>query len=94
MKRDARNVRPSLSYDAKDKLHAALNCSHGEIRQGRAYEEAPMYFDTCWEWFQTLSAADQELVETLADVMAGPYKGAAEGMAASLPPAPRNPLQQ
>jgi hypothetical protein len=29
-----------------------------------------------------------EIVCILADVVAGPHKGAAEGMAASLPPAP------
>jgi hypothetical protein len=51
-----------------------------------------MYFDACWEWFQTLSRNNQELVETLADVVGSAHKDAAEGMAASLPPAPRCPL--
>jgi hypothetical protein len=54
----ARNVRPSLSYEAKDKLAAALNCWHGKIKQGKSYEHAPMYFGACWQWFQALSAAD------------------------------------
>jgi len=45
-------------------------------------------FDACWEWYGKLSADDQELVATIADVTAA----AAEGMAASLPPAPRCPL--
>jgi hypothetical protein len=36
--------------------------------------------------------ADQDLVGTLADVVGSAHKGAAEGMAASLPPAPRCPL--
>jgi len=44
--------------------------------------------------YDGLSPADQELVLvlTLADVMGSAHKGAAEAMAASLPPAPRCPL--
>jgi len=92
MKRDARNVRPSLSSDARDKLHAALNWSYGKLKRSGTYGTAPMYFDACLEWHERLSADDQELVRTLADVVAGPHKAAAESMAASLPPAPRCPL--
>ena len=51
-----------------------------------------MYFDACREWHERLSADDQELVATLADVMASAHKGSAESMAAALPPAPRCPL--
>jgi hypothetical protein len=50
-----------------------------------------MYFDACWEWFQALPEEDQETVVTLA-VVGSPHKGAAESMAAHLPPAPRCPL--
>jgi hypothetical protein len=41
----ARNVRPSLSNDPRDKLLAALNWSHGKLKHGAAYGIAPMYFD-------------------------------------------------
>jgi hypothetical protein len=89
---EARNVRPSLSEDPRDKLLAALNWSHGKLKHGAAYGVAPMYFDACLEWHQALSADDQETVLTLADVMGSAHKGAAESMAASLPPAPRCPI--
>lgn len=71
---------------------AALNWSYGKLKRGAEYDRAPMYFDGCWEWFQRLSAEDQDLVLTLADVVGSAHKGAAESMAASLPPAPRCPL--
>jgi hypothetical protein len=51
-----------------------------------------MYFMACLDWYERLSASDQELCRTLADVIASAHRDAAEGMAASLPPAPRNPL--
>ena len=51
-----------------------------------------MYFDACLAWHEKLSADDKETVLTLAGVMASAHKEAAEGMAASLPPAPRCPL--
>jgi hypothetical protein len=44
------------------------------------------------EWHEKLSAEDKELVLTLADVVGSAHKDAAEGMAASLAPAPRCPL--
>jgi len=91
-RRDARNVNPSPSSEPRDKLLAALNWPTGKLRRGADYDRAPMYFDACWEWFQRLSAEDQELVPTLADVMGSAHKDAAEKMAASLPPAPRCPL--
>jgi hypothetical protein len=88
----ARNVRPSLSDDPRDKLMAALNWATGKWRRGPDYQRAPMYFDACYEWHRGLSADDLETVLTLADVMASAHKGAAESIAASLPPAPRCPL--
>jgi hypothetical protein len=91
MARSARNVRPSLSDDPRDKLAAALNWSYGKLK-GSTYNRAPMYFDACREWHEKLSEDDQETCRTLVDVMASAHKGAAEGMAASLPPAPRCPL--
>ena len=91
-RKDARNVKPSLSSDVRDKLHDALNCWHGKVKQGTAYERVPPYFDACWEWYGKLSADNQGLVLTLADVVGSSHKDAAESMAASLPAAPRCPL--
>jgi hypothetical protein len=91
MARAFARVRPSLSDDPHDKRLAALNCWYGLFKKGISYERAPMYFDACWEWFQALPEEDQETVLTLA-VVGGAHKGAAEGMAAHLPPAPRCPL--
>jgi hypothetical protein len=88
----ARNVRPSMSSDARDKLLAALNWTHGKSKDSAAYGIAPMYFDACLQWHEALSADDQELCRTLADAIGSAHKGAAESMAASLPPAPRCPL--
>ena len=90
-RKSARNVNPSLSSDARDKLLAALNWPVGKLK-GAEYAKAPMYFDACRQWHERLSADDQELVLTLADVMASSHKDAAEYMAGVLPPAPRCPL--
>ena len=51
-----------------------------------------MYFDACMEWYDRLSPDQQETCRALADIMGSAHKGAAEGRAASLPPAPRCPL--
>ena len=89
---DARNVNPSLSSDPRDKLLAALNWSYGKLKHSDPYDRAPMYFEACLVWHERLSANDQETCRTLADVTASAHNGAAESMAASLPPAPRCPL--
>ena len=89
---DARNVNPSLSNDPRDKLAAALGWHYGQFKQSREYRIAPIYFDMLVEWHEKLSAEDKELVLTLADVVGSAHRGAAESMAASLPPAPRCPL--
>jgi len=42
-RKDAHNVRPSMSSDARDKLMAAL---HWHVKKGDDdYHRAPMYFD-------------------------------------------------
>ena len=94
MARSARTVKPSLSDDPADKLAAALSYPIGKWkrRADATYAAAPFYFDACWEWFERLSADDMETVLTIADVMGSAHKGAAESIAASLPPAPRCPL--
>ena len=90
-RKSARYVNPSLSSDPRDKLAAALNWPVGKLKGGE-YAKPQIYFDLCREWHDHLSAADQELVLTLADVVGSAHKDSAEGMAASLPPAPRCPL--
>ena len=72
----------------RDKLAAALGWHYGQFKQSREYRIAPIYFDMLVEWHEKLSAEDKELVLTLADVVGSAHKGAAETMAASLPPAP------
>jgi hypothetical protein len=69
VRKDARNVRPSLSSDPRDKLLVALNWVTGKWRTGDDYQRAPMYFDACREWHDKLSADDQETCLTLADVI-------------------------
>jgi len=91
-RKDARNVSPSLSDAPRDKLAAALGWHYGQFKQSREYQIAPIYFDMLVEWHEKLSDGDKELVLTLADVVGSAHKDAAEGMAASLPPAPRCPL--
>jgi hypothetical protein len=88
----ARNVRPSMSDDARDKLLDALNGPYGRMKHTDTYGRAPMYCEMCWEWHDKLTPDQQKTCLTLADVMASAHKGAAEGMAAHLPPAPRCPL--
>jgi hypothetical protein len=41
----ARNVRPSLSDDPRDKLAAALGWHYGRFKESREYQMAPIYFD-------------------------------------------------
>jgi hypothetical protein len=88
----ARNIRPSLSDDPRDKLLAALGWPIGKMRHSAEYKRSPMYFDGCLAWYERLSADDKETCLTLVVVMARAHKGAAESIAASLPPAPRCPL--
>jgi hypothetical protein len=47
-RKDARNVRPSLSDDPKDKL-AALG--HARLRDSAEYRRAALYYDAVTEWY-------------------------------------------
>jgi hypothetical protein len=60
----ARNVNPGLSHDARDKLLAALNWPYGQWKRSAEYQQAPMYFDACLEWYRQLSDDDHETVLT------------------------------
>src|SRR6185312_12786113 len=55
-RKDARNVRPSMSSDARDKLAAALGWHYGRFKESREYQMAPIYFDMLVEWHEALSA--------------------------------------
>ena len=93
MKRDARNVRPSQSDDPRDKLQAALAAlGYARIRDSAEYKRLALYYDAVNVWFEALMEDQRETCRTLVDVIAGPHKAAAEGMAAALPAAPRCPL--
>jgi hypothetical protein len=82
----------ALSDESADKLAVALIYLVGKWKRRDDPTYAPFYYDECWAWFQRLSAEDQDLVLTLADVMASAHKNSAEKIAAALPPAPRCPL--
>jgi hypothetical protein len=90
----ARNVRPSLSSEPSDKLAAALAAlGYARLRDSTEYRRAALYYDACSQWFDSLPEDNQETCRTLVDVVASAHKGAAENIAASLPPAPRCPLR-
>ncbi|HEV8716850.1 MAG TPA: hypothetical protein VGX03_29030 [Candidatus Binatia bacterium] len=73
-----------LSGAARDKLTACLN--HANTSQDKQ-EQA--YFDACSRWFTLLSPDNCETALRVIDCYSGPHRKAAEGIATSLPPAPR-----
>jgi hypothetical protein len=85
--RNTRNVSPGMSGDARDKLLAALNWHYGKQRQSPEYQRAPIYFDA---WFEGCPTPTRTPCSRWPTWWAA--RDAAEGMAASLPPAPRCPL--
>ncbi len=74
-----------MSGDAADKLAACFARPSTDPAEQR-------YFDACARWWSMLTPKDRDKVRTIIDVMASSHKVAAEGMAASLPAAPRKPL--
>ena len=93
MKRDARNVRPSMSDDPRDKMFAAL---YWHVQRGsNQYRLAPMYFDALHEWYNGLTLDQAELAGTVHEIYVTPRYGGektALDYAQNLPPAPRCPL--
>jgi hypothetical protein len=84
-----------LYYFARDRLaQYGFADEHGLKEAYRAAHQsgAIKYADTEYNAAVPPSAEDQDLVLTPADVMASAHKGAAESIAAPLPPAPRCPL--
>jgi hypothetical protein len=70
MAKNARNVRPGLSDDPRDKLAAALGWHYGRFKESREYQMAPIYFDMLVEWHDRLTPDQRETCLTLADVIA------------------------
>ena len=93
MKRDARNVRPSMSDNHRDKMLAAL---YWHVQRGsNQYSRAPMYFDALHEWYNGLTLDQAELAGTVHEIYVTPRYGGektALDYAQDLPPAPRCPL--
>ena len=88
----ARNARPSLSDRAADKVNAALDAlGYAWLRDSAEYKRRPLYYDAVNLWFASLTEDQQETCRTLADVISGPHRAAAEALAAALPPAPKRP---
>jgi hypothetical protein len=57
------------------------------------YAKAPLYYDACWAWYQSLSPEHRETVSRVIDAEAfSDREIVAERFAASLPPAPRCPF--
>ena len=73
-----------------DKLFACLNHSVGVA--SAAYMKAPNYFDACARWHAELTPDQRETVLIVQDAYAGPHRKTAEGIADSLPSAPKCPL--
>ena len=66
-----------LANDPRDKLAAALRWYCGKFK-GADHERVPVYYDMLVEWHERLTASDQELVLTPADVAGSAHKGSAE----------------
>ena len=82
---------PALLNDPTDKLAAALNWPtvNGSERRVCA---GVVRFHCCLERHERLSPEHQKTVLTFAAVVGSAHRAAAEGIAASLPPAPKCPL--
>jgi hypothetical protein len=87
-RRDARAINPSLSTDARDKLHAAINWDRTRPDTVLSAE----YREACLAWFTSLCEADRWRVAMVHQAHDKGRHGDAEQMAAALPPAPRCPL--
>jgi hypothetical protein len=88
-----RNVRPGLSNDAADKLYACMNYTIGHLTsKDGSYRKAPLYFDACWEWHQSLTEDQRGYVLDVIDNFTNWGPEHAKRCAARLPPAPRCPL--
>jgi len=91
-RKDARNVNPSLSSDPHDKLLAALNRFYGKLKHSDRTTGHRCISPPAWNGTSGCRRTTASWFLMLADVVASAHKGAAESMAASLPPAPRCPL--
>jgi len=83
-RKDARNVRPSLSDDPRDKLQAAID--HGRS------DFDPNYVAACARWFASLTPPERAAVSAARAALDRRDAPLAEEFARTLPPAPRCPL--
>jgi len=78
-----------LSRDPADKLAACLNHS---VRAGPEYQLERNYFDACARWWGELTPEQRETGSVVIDAFTHRHRKGAEGIAASLPAAPKCPL--
>jgi hypothetical protein len=57
-----------------------------------SYQKAPLYFDACWDWYQSLTEDQQDYVLYVIDNFTAAGEAHAKRCAARLPAAPRCPL--
>jgi hypothetical protein len=88
-----RNVKPGPSNDPADKLSACLSFRTGRgNRKDADYLKAPLYYDACWDWHESLSEDWQDYVTYVIDAFTNWGGEHAKKWAAKLPPALRCPL--
>ena len=75
--------------DAADKLMACLNHA---VRHSPEYKHHRGYFDACARWWVELTPEQRETGLVVVGAFTHRHHKGAEGIAASLPPAPKCPL--
>jgi hypothetical protein len=82
-----------LSDDPADKFCACMNYTIGHLTSKTGtYQEALLYFDTCWDWYQSLTEDQRDWVLYVIDTFTTWGEEQAMRFAARLPPAPRCPF--
>jgi hypothetical protein len=88
-----RNVTPGPSNDPEDKLHACMSYGVGRgSKRDADYLKAPLYYDACWDWYESLSEDWQDFVTYVLDAFTNWGDDYAKRWTAKPPPAPRCPL--
>jgi hypothetical protein len=83
-----------ISNDTTDKVLACCNYMIGKRGHKDAdYAKAPLYYDACWAWYQSLTPEQREIVSQVIDADAfSDRELVAKRIAAGLPSAPRCPF--
>jgi hypothetical protein len=89
-RKPSRPATSELSDDPADKVLAAL--SGMVAKEVAGHSRAPLYFDACREWYDSLSCEQRETVLRVVEAYTCWGEKAAARIAADLPPAPRCPL--